>query len=236
MLFLGCTSEIENNKQLELISETDKGFTIEYEEDIPTPDSSIVEHLTTECFAEANLLTDYEPINNNGDINAIIEIPSGTLDKWELNKTTGKVEWEHVNGVPRVVNYIGYPGNYGMIPRTLLSKENGGDGDPLDVIVLGPPAERGSVVKAKLIGVLYLVDRGEQDDKLIAVSSNSPLYSVNDIDELNQKYNGISDILQLWFTNYKGPGKMISKGFGSKVEAVNILGNSIIEYKASINE
>ena len=45
---------------------------------------------------------------------------------------------------PREVKYLGYPGNYGMIPRTLLPKELGGDGDPLDVIVLGPAVERGS--------------------------------------------------------------------------------------------
>jgi len=60
-----------------------------------------------------------------------------------------------------------------MIPQTLLSKENGGDGDPLDVIILGPSISRGSVVKAHLIGVLKLLDGGEQDDKLIAIIDNS---------------------------------------------------------------
>ena len=72
-----------------------------------------------------NLLTDYIPLYADGDVNAVIEIPSGTLDKWELNKSNGRIEWELVNNVPRIINYLGYPGNYGMIPRTLLSKEHG---------------------------------------------------------------------------------------------------------------
>ena len=120
-----------------------------------------------------------------------------------------------------------------MIPRTLLSKEQGGDGDPLDIIVLGPAEERGSVVKCKIIGVLYLLDKEEQDDKLIAVSTNSPLYQVNDVDELNEKYIGISQILKLWFTNYKGAGITISKGLGNKNDALDILNAAINEYDLS---
>ena len=118
-----------------------------------------------------------------------------------------------------------------MIPRTLLPKENGGDGDPLDIIVLGPPVKRGSILKCKIIGVLFLSDRGEQDDKLIAVSINSPLYLINDIADLNKNYNGISEIIKLWFTNYKGPNKMTSEGFGSKYIAEDLLSRAIKEYK-----
>ena len=183
---------------------------------------------------KTNLLTDLIPIYEDGEVNAVIEIPSGTLEKWELNKLNGQVEWELLNNIPRVVNYLGYPGNYGMIPRTLISKDQEGDGDPLDIIVLGPPIERGRVVKCKIIGVLYLIDRGEQDDKLIAVSTNSPLYGVNSINELNDDYIGISEILQLWFTNYKGHGKMESKGFGNKDTAIDILKAAINEYKQLI--
>ena len=59
--------------------------------------------------------------------------------------------WVWINNKPRIINYLGYPANYGMIPKTLLKKENGGDGDPLDVIVLGPPESKGSIVKCKII-------------------------------------------------------------------------------------
>ncbi|MBT5549483.1 MAG: hypothetical protein HOJ79_03290 [Nitrospina sp.] len=59
--------------------------------------------------------------------------------------------------------------NYGMVPQTLLSKEAGGDGNPLGIILLGPPINHDEVATAKLIGALKLKDDGKQDDKLIAV-------------------------------------------------------------------
>ncbi|MDG2228401.1 MAG: inorganic diphosphatase [Flavobacteriales bacterium] len=180
--------------------------------------------------SKVDLLRDITPLFEDGDVNAVIEIPSGTLEKWELNKSTGQVQWELVDNTPRIVNYLGYPGNYGMIPQTLLSKEKGGDGDPLDIIVLGPPSTRGGIVKCKIIGVLYLMDRGERDDKLIAVSAGSPLYQVNDMTELNKNYKGISEIIKLWFTNYKGTGKMESEGFGDKKTALAILRDAIDEF------
>lgn len=180
-----------------------------------------------------NLLKDYAAINSNGAVNAVIEIPTGTIEKWELNKTTGQIELEHINNSPRLIPYLGYPGNYGMIPRTLLSKELGGDGDPLDIVVLGPPEERGSIMECKIIGILYLTDNGEQDDKLVAVSPKSTLYEVDGMNELDLKYNGISEILKLWFTNYKGPGQMTSKGFGDKKSALEVLTAAINQYDLS---
>jgi len=166
-----------------------------------------------------NLLKDINSQYKDWHINAIIEIPAGTLEKWELNKSSGQIEWEKVNDIPRVVNYLGYPGNYGFIPQTLLSKEEGGDGDPLDIIVLGPPVKRGSILKSKIIGVLELLDNGEQDDKLIAVSQHSPLYEINDITQLDEINNGITEIIKIWFSNYKGLGKMEAKRYGDKNKA-----------------
>lgn len=192
---------------------------------------------TSSLFLEnnrKNLLTDFVPLFDDGDINVVVEIPSGTVDKWEVDKTDGQVKWEMVDNKPRVVDYIGYPGNYGMIPQTILPKELGGDGDPLDVLVLGSPVERGTVIKCKLIGVLYLLDRGEQDDKLIAVQSGSSLYHVNSLEELDSNYIGISTIIQTWFTNYKGPNKMKSKGFDDTDKALEILHSAINEYKLKI--
>jgi len=184
-------------------------------------------------IGDKNFLTDYNPTHPDGDINVVIEIPTGTVDKWEVEKEHGHIIWEIRNNKPRKINYIGYPGNYGMIPKTLLPYELGGDGDPLDVIVLGPSVERGSVVKAKLIGVLNLLDNGEQDDKLIAVMEGSSFYNINSINELNTQFNGVSIIIETFFSNYKGPGKMKSLGIKGKKEAKKILDYSIKEYNSN---
>ena len=180
-----------------------------------------------------NLLTDISPTTEDGAINAVIEIPAGSIEKWEVNKTSGQLEWTTENGQPRLIHYLGYPGNYGMIPQTLLPKEQGGDGDPLDILVLGPGVERGSTVACKLIGVLYLLDRGEQDDKLIAVSSDSPLYDVTNINDLKEQYPELLEIVEQWFTHYKGPGKMVSKGYGNVTNAQNILQAAMEAYQVS---
>lgn len=181
--------------------------------------------------AGRNLLKDIEPTNPDGTVNVVVEIPTGTNQKWEVSKPDGQLKWEIKNGKPRVVKYVGYPGNYGMIPRTLLPKSQGGDGDPLDVLVLGPAVPRGSVVKAKIIGVLRLLDGGEQDDKLIAVLANSPLQNVNSIKQLDEQYHGITTIINAWFENYKGPGKLKSNGFAEADVALTILNQSIKAFK-----
>jgi len=180
---------------------------------------------------EKNLLTGYQPKSPDGDINVVVEIPTGTVEKWEVTKPEGSLKWEFKKGKPRIVKYLGYPGNYGMIPRTLLPKELGGDGDPLDVIVLGPAVPRGSVVEAKLIGVLKLLDGGEQDDKLIAVLANTALYEAGNLKELKEKFGGVTTIVETWFINYKGPGELVSKGYGEVEEARKILDAAIKSFK-----
>jgi len=156
---------------------------------------------------EANFLTDYEPINLDGTVNAVIEIPAGTTAKYETTKDTGMLELEQKNGKPRFVQYLGYPCNYGLIPRSMLPKSKGGDGDPLDVCVLGPTVPIGSVVKARPIGILTLLDNGEIDDKIILVMQTGPFAKVSSLADLDKKFPGVTTILQTWFTHYKGYGK-----------------------------
>lgn len=170
-----------------------------------------------------HLLRDYSPFDSTGNVNVVVEIPAGTNAKWEVDTTTGQLKWEFKQGKPRVVSYLGYPGNYGMVPGTCLPKELGGDGDPLDVIVIGPAVPRGSVVKARPIGVLKMLDDGEQDDKIIALLLDSPLNEISTIEELEREYKGITDIIEIWFSNYKGPGEMQSKGFSDVAEARDII-------------
>jgi len=170
---------------------------------------------------------------SNSETHAVIEIPAGTLDKFELNKKTKSIEHEHKNGKPRVVQYLAYPGNYGYIPNTLLSKKNGGDGDPLDVIVLGAAVKRNDTLPIKIIGALKLLDRGEQDDKLIAVSVNTPFSEVKNMIELDEKFHGVSKMIDIWFTNYKGIGKMETQGFIDQKAANKVLELAQNDYKNS---
>ena len=175
---------------------------------------------------------DIEPISISGNINAVIEIPSGTNDKFEVSKETGQIVQDIEDGLPRKIKYIGYPANYGMIPKTLLSPETGGDGDPLDVIVLGEQLQKGSVVEIKLIGILKMLDDGEIDDKLIAVMVNNSIFSsVNSFNELKKSYQGITEILEMWFTNYKGSNKVIVNGFEDEKKALEIFKSACDQYK-----
>lgn len=167
-----------------------------------------------------------DTVINGALVNAYIEISAGSIEKWELNKNSGKLERELIDGLPRTVSYLGYPGNYGMIPNTLLSKEDGGDGDPLDVLVLGNAVPNNSQLPSRIIGVLKLLDRSEQDDKLIAIDPDGPFSSIKNIEELNNYFPGVTEIIETWFVNYKGPGKMKSQGYGSMDEALDILGKA----------
>ena len=170
-----------------------------------------------------NLATGISSRDDRGLVHAVIEIPAGTNAKWEVDKSDGRLRWEVENGKPRVVQYLPYPGNYGMIPRTILPRELGGDGDPLDVIVLGPAVARGAVIPVRVIGVLELLDRGEQDDKLLAVSLDGPFREVHDLSELDAGFVGVRLIVETWFSNYKGPGKMEAQGWGDVERADQVL-------------
>jgi inorganic pyrophosphatase len=110
-----------------------------------------------------------------------------------------------------------------MIPGTLLPDSAGGDGDPLDVVVIGPSLARGSVVVARPVGVLRLTDDGERDDKILAVIAGGPLADAQDLADLDAHYPGVTTILETWFTRYKGPGRTESRGFGDRAEALRVL-------------
>jgi inorganic pyrophosphatase len=103
-------------------------------------------------------------------VNVVIEIAQGSgAVKYEIDKDSGALLVDRFLGTAMY-----YPANYGFIPHTL-----GGDGDPLDVLVLTQaPLLAGSVVSARLVGVLQMEDEKGRDEKLIAVPTSklTPLY------------------------------------------------------------
>lgn len=170
-------------------------------------------------IASANPLSAVPARNADGSVNALVEIPAGTNAKWELRETDGALVWEIRDGRPRVVRFLAYPANYGMIPGTLIAAEDGGDGDPLDVLVLGPALPRGSIARVHLVGVLRMRDQGERDDKILAVTPDSPFADVRDVAELDSRFPGVTGIIETWFASYKGPGEVETRGFGGADEA-----------------
>jgi inorganic pyrophosphatase len=182
-----------------------------------------------------NFLDDFEAVNDSGLVNVVIEIPAGSNQKWEVEKETGHLAWEIAGDSLRVISYLPYPANYGMVPRTWLPENVGGDGDPIDIFVIGPALERGSVVNARVIGVIKMIDTGEQDDKLIAVDTNSWFYGVHNYDSLQSEYPGIVEILITWLQNYKGDGVVEIIEMGDEEEAERILQASIKAYQNQPN-
>jgi inorganic pyrophosphatase len=99
---------------------------------------------------------------------AIIEIPFGSSVKYELDKKSGLIKLDRV-----LYSAVYYPANYGFIPQTLAE-----DDDPLDVLVLS----QGTVVpltimSARAIGLMTMVDVGKQDHKIIAVAMDDPEFN-----------------------------------------------------------
>ncbi len=99
---------------------------------------------------------------------AIIEIPKGSKNKYEMDKDTGLLRLDRV-----LHSAVHYPADYGFIPRTYCD-----DGDPLDVLVISQePVFPMTIVEARAIGVMRMRDEKGIDDKVIAVSVNDPAVS-----------------------------------------------------------
>jgi inorganic pyrophosphatase len=123
---------------------------------------------------KTDFLHDIATFTSDSLVNAVIEIPAGTNQKWEVNKVTGSIEWEHFTpDSSRVIDYLPYPANYGFVPQTGLPLESGGDGDPIDVFVLGPSIAREQIVSVRIIGIIHMLDDHESDSKLLAVSADN---------------------------------------------------------------
>ncbi|HEX5437675.1 MAG TPA: inorganic diphosphatase [Gemmatimonadaceae bacterium] len=113
-------------------------------------------------------------------VTAVIEIPSGSRNKYELDKESGLMRLDRV-----LYSAVHYPGDYGFIPQTLAA-----DGDPCDVLVfLNEPTFPGCQIDVRPIGVLRMVDRDVPDDKILAVPSEDPFYhEYFDIADIPQHY------------------------------------------------
>ncbi|MEM1418448.1 MAG: inorganic diphosphatase, partial [Myxococcota bacterium] len=168
-----------------------------------------------------------------GQVNVVVEVPAGTAAKFEVDHEAGVLRWEERGGAPRVIDYLPYPANYGMLPRTLLPEDDGGDGDPLDVLVLGPALPRGGVVEARVVAVLGLLDEGEADDKLIAVPATPAYADVRDLRSLDARFRGARTILETFFSYYEGEGVTELRGWGDAEEAEAFVDHGAAAFEAA---
>ncbi|MEI8195810.1 MAG: inorganic diphosphatase [Phycisphaerae bacterium] len=124
--------------------------------------------------------------------NAIIEIPLGSSNKYELDKKSGLLKLDRV-----LHSAVYYPANYGFIPQTLAD-----DRDPLDVLVLGAePVYPLTLVAARAIGLMTMKDNDELDHKIIAVHVNDPEY--NSYRDVHQLPPHKLAVIKRFFEDYK---------------------------------
>ena len=134
------------------------------------------------------------PIGENvpGEFNVVVEIPKGSKVKYELDKETGMLLVDRV-----LYSSVVYPSNYGFIPRTL-----GDDDDPLDMLVImQEPVQPLSILRVKPIGMMPMVDDGENDEKIICVHLDDPEY--RDYEHFDDLPEHRTDELQRFFQDYK---------------------------------
>jgi inorganic pyrophosphatase len=126
------------------------------------------------------------------EVNAVIEIPRGDTNKYEYDKQL------HVFRLDRnLYSPVHYPGDYGFIPSTLSD-----DGDPLDVLVLvDAPSFTGCVMTVRPIGALRMIDQDSEDEKILAVGFNNPIYK--NLNESRELYPHLLLEIEHFFSVYK---------------------------------
>ncbi|WBL26255.1 inorganic diphosphatase [Zunongwangia sp. HGR-M22] len=174
------------------------------------------------CFSCKN--KDYYNLsarNEDGNYQTVVEIPAGTNLKIEYNHEQQKFLPDQREGIDRLIEFLPYPGNYGFIPSTFSDPEKGGDGDALDVLILGESLQSGTIVPIKPIAILKLLDENEEDDKIIAVPAlkKDQIFKAETYKDFLENYPEAKDIIELWFLSYDKDNSIQLKGWGSEKEA-----------------
>ncbi len=159
----------------------------------------------------AHLWRDTPPVNADGSVNAYVEIARGDRNKWEFDMQANARALDRV--IPAALG--GYPVNYGFVPQTVSY-----DGDPFDVLVLGPPLPGGQIVTGVAVGVLLMDDEKGLDSKII----------ISPIDRQGRPQHGLTAARQReigdYFARYKTgqPGKFSTvSGWGSRSDGLALI-------------
>jgi len=163
----------------------------------------------------------------NNVVEAIIEIPMGTKNKYEIDKKSNRIKLDRV-----LYTTMSYPAEYGYIDKTLSL-----DGDPLDILVLSTEKTfPGCVVDARIVGYLDVIDNGDADQKVIAVVNRDPRF--DHIQELSDIPESTLEIIKDFFKTYKTLQKIEVeiKDYHDKEEALKLLEENRELYLKSIEK
>lgn len=157
-------------------------------------------------------------------INCIVEVSKGSINKYEIITEAGVLKLDRVG-----YSSMAYPFTYGAIPQTWDL-----DGDPLDVEIIGVTEwlVPGSVVEARVIGVMKFNDGGETDDKIIAVlSSDKRMDHITDYAQLGEHF--VKETTYYWehYKDLKKPGTCKVEGFFGADEAMKIIDECADRYQ-----
>lgn len=156
------------------------------------------------------------------DFVAVIEIPKGCKNKYELDKETGMLKLDRI-----LYTSTHYPANYGFIPRTYA-----GDNDPLDVLVICQEEILPlTLVECYPIGMLKMIDNDEEDEKVIAIAKNDPFLNMyKDISDLPPQL--VEEIMHFFevYKQLEGKKTSIDK-IMNRYEAEEVIQKCINNYK-----
>lgn len=147
---------------------------------------------------------DTRPLNADGTVNGYVEIPRGERRKWEFDMGANRREINRI--VPASAGP--YPVNYGFVPQTVSY-----DGDPFDVLVLGPPIEGGRLVKGVIVGLMRMEDEKGLDSKVVIspIGSNGrPLHALTAAaqQQIGEYFDHYKDDEKGKFSNVPGWGSV----------------------------
>ena len=177
--------------------------------------------LVASCKSRQDLLAT-SLLSKNGNYQAVIEIPAGTNAKVEYDKDLRLFNTSLRNGKERIIDFLAYPANYGFIPSTYSDPANGGDGDALDIMILSSTLKSGDIVEFIPIGIIKMIDAGEEDFKIIGVPARRELRTIQaeNYQQLYENYPGALNILENWFSNYDLEDDTVIQGWGDETDAI----------------
>lgn len=173
-----------------------------------------------------NLLHVLPPFANEekGVVNAIIEVSAGSINKYELITESGQLKLDRVG-----YSSLSYPFTYGAIPMTWDY-----DGDPLDIEIVNitEPLVPGSLVEARVIGVMKFVDGGEVDDKIIAVLNDDRRSDhIKTVDDLGDYFKTETKYFWENVKALKKAGTGVVETFYGPEEAMKVLNECSEKYQ-----